>query len=243
MIKIFLISIFFISSAFAAQRIPEKENGFEYGMDFRLLKKKKRFIMLAESKNREEKADSSYHQLMLGSYYRLTKRLRLGLFLQGESGLRWDNDWEKKNVWGWKNINNQKDFSSVADLTYNDLLASNLTWELKNRILYYHSRQALLLKLRPGLRYFILKHGLPQWQLYSEVEGYFPINYGTETLYEYWVYVGGLYQVTPKFSIGPVVSYRKRWFHSYDSFKDTTGDSYRVAFSTVYLGLSAVYNW
>lgn len=238
-----ILILFFSNLAQASLKTPSSESGLETGIDFRLLKKKKRFILLAETRNRKELLDTSYHQLMVGSYYRITKRFRTGLFFQGEKGLRWDDDWHKGATWGWNEIESRWDFSTVLDATYTDILKGNWVWEVKNRFSYYHSRDALLYRIRPGLRYFILKHGQPLWQFYSEVEAYFPLNYGEKKLYEYWIYFGSLYQFTQKFSLGPVLSYRQRWFHSYDNFEDRTGEDYRIPFSSVYAGISAVYVW
>lgn len=245
MIKILLPIFFtlFLLPAIASSKIPSPESGFETGVDLRILQKRKRFILLAETRNRKELPEINYHQLMLGSYYRITKRLRTGLFFQGEKGLLWDTDWKKGAAWGWDKNNSGWDFSSVVDVTYNDRIKSNWVWEFKNRLVYYHSRDALLLRTRPGVRYFILKEGRPLWQLYAEIEAYIPLNYGVRKLYEYWIYFGSLYQFSPKFSLGPVLSYRQRWFHAYDSFQDKTGEDYNTQFSSVYGGLSAVYIW
>lgn len=245
MIKIHFLLIFLLTANFAMASVktPDDESGLETGIDFRVLKKKKRFIFLAETKNRKELVDTTYHQLMVGSYYRITKRFRTGLFFQGEKGLRWDSDWGKGAKWNWDDINSRWDFSTVVDATYNDTIKNNWVWEFKNRLFYYHSRDALLLKTRPGIRYFILESGKPLWQLYSEVEAYIPLNYGVKKIYEYWIYFGSLYQFSKKFSLGPVISYRQRWFHSYDHFSDLTHENYQAQFSSIYAGISGVYAW
>jgi hypothetical protein len=223
---------------------PDSRSGIETGIDFRALKIWNKYILLAETKNRKELLNNDYHQLMLGSYYRITKRWRTGLFFQGEQGLRWDNDWGKVgSTWQWQKLDSRWDFASVMDSTYSDTFGSNWVWEFKNRLYYYHSRQALQLRTRPGLRYFFLKEGRPWWQIYSEIEGYVPLSYGKRSLYEYWLYLGGLYQATPKFAIGPVISYRGRWFHSYDKFEAQAGHDFKTSFQSTYFGISAVYSW
>src|SRR5665647_309444 len=245
MIKIFslfLLSLFYVNLC-RAQKTPSSRSGVETGIDFRALKKYKRYLFLVETKNRQELADTDYHQLMVGSYYRITKRFRTGLFFLNEQGLLWDNDWHKENtVWQWSN-SSRWDFSTVLDTTYTNNLGRNWVWEIKGRLFYYHSRQALLLRPRPAIRHFILKLGQPWWQIYAEAEAYLPLNYGNKSLYEYWLYLGGLHQFTPNFSLGPVVSYRTRWFHPYKSFKAVTGQDYNATFKSVYFGLSAVYAW
>lgn len=240
MIKFFFL-VLFSCSAFAVDKTPDSRFGLEHGFDFRLLKKHRRYLFLAESKNRRELTDSQYNQVLLGSYYRLTKRFRMGLFFQAEQGLRWDEDWEKGSVWRWQKMNSRWDFSSVVDATYNDKINRNWVWEMKSRLYYYHSRDALQLRLRPGLRYFVIKEGKPVWQLFTEVEGYIPLTYGEKSLYEYWVYVGSLYQFTRQFSMGPVVAFRERWFHAYDKFEDKSGESFKANFESTYVGLNALY--
>lgn len=245
-LKISMIKIFFLfalmTSAFAVEKTPDHRHGIETGVDFRVLKKIRRYILLGESKNRKEITGVDYNQVLAGSYYRITKRFRMGGFFQAEQGLRWDEDWRKSGAtWGWQNTNSRWDFSSVLDATYNDKLTRNLVWEMKTRLYYYHSRDALQLRLRPGLRYFIMREGKPLWQLFTEFEGYVPLTYGSLSLYEYWLYFGSLYQVTDKFSLGPVISFRERWFHAYDDFEKRSGESFKTHYQSIYLGLNVLY--
>jgi hypothetical protein len=245
MIKFFILStLLLLTSKLWSANTPSSKSGLETGIDFRALKQISHFILLGETKNRKEILGNDYHQLLLGSYYRLTKRWRVGLFMQGEQGLRWDSDWEKQGgQWRWQHLDSRWDFATVADSTYNNTISSNWVWEFKNRIFYYHSRQAAQLRTRPGLRYFILKDGQPWWQIYGELEAYIPLNYGKRSLYEYWCYLGRLYQVNSRFGIGPVISYRGRWFHSYDAFEKKTGKDFKTQFLSTYMGISAVYVW
>lgn len=246
MIKLILVFFFFVLFSFSAlgvDKTPDSRYGTEYGIDFRALKKYRRYIFLAETKNRQELTDHAYNQVMLGSYYRITKRFRMGLFFQAEQGLRWDEDWAKGAVWRWQDMNSRWDYSTVVDTTYTDKINRNWLWEMKGRLYYYHSRDALQLRLRPGLRYFVIKEGKPIWQLFTEVEGYIPLNYGQKSLYEYWIYAGSLYQLTPKFALGPVLAWRERWFHAYDKFEDKSGQSFKANFESVYVGLNALYSF
>lgn len=243
MIRIFLFFAF-ISSAFAVDRNPDSRSGTDYGLEFRLLKKYRRYIFLAETKGRKEVLGNDYAQILFGSYYRITKRLRTGLFIQNEQGQRFDEDWRSKSGrWGWQNISGRWDFSSVGDLTYNDKISNNLVWELKTRLYYYHSRNIVQLRVRPGIRYFHLKFGRPEWQLFLENEVYLPLNYGDRSIYENWFYLGSLYQLSSNFSMGPVISHRFRKFNAYDSFSDRTGEDYTRQLNTIYLGMNAVYSW
>lgn len=239
MIKFFFLLCLIAFGAEAA-RTPESKYGFENGVDLRVMKKVRRYLLLLESKNRKELTDHDYNQLMMGSYYRLTKRFRMGAFIQAEQGLRWDQDWQRKNgVWQWQNMNSRWDFSSVLDATYSDHVTKSSTWEMKSRLFYYHSRDSLQLRLRPGYRYFILKHGLPVWQIFTELEAYIPVNYGTRSLYEYWLYLGALYQFNSKFGLGPVISFRERWFHEYED----SSVGYKSKFQSTYFGLNALYHF
>lgn len=241
MIKL-LLCLFFFTQAYAVEKTPEHRHGYETGVDFRVLKKLRRYLILFESKNRKEITGVDYNQALMGSYYRLTKRFRMGGFVQFEQGLRWDEDWKKNGTeWMWQKTNSRWDFSSVIDATYNDKLSKNLVWEMKSRLYYYHSRDALQLRLRPGIRYFIMREGKPLWQLFTEFEGYVPLNYGSRSLYEYWLYFGSLYQATDKFALGPVISFRERWFHAYDDFEKISGESFKTHYQSIYLGLNALY--
>lgn len=243
MTKFFFLLIFLCFSAFAQDKTPPDRKGTEYGIDFRMLKKYRRYLLMAETKNRREITDHMYNQVMLGSYYRLTKRFRMGVFFQAEQGLRWDEDWAKGAVWQWQKMNNRWDFSSVLDATYMDKINRNWVWEMKGRLFYYHSRDAIQMRLRPGVRYFVISEGKPTWQIFTEFEGYVPLNYGKKSLYEYWLYVGSLYQFTDRFALGPVVAWRERWFHAYDKFEEKSGQSFKTNYQSIYLGLNALYNF
>ncbi|HXH76633.1 MAG TPA: hypothetical protein VNJ08_16800 [Bacteriovoracaceae bacterium] len=213
-------------------------------MEFRLLKKLRRFVLVSEMKARKEITDETYSQVMLGGYYRVTKRWRMGLFGQAEQGLRWDADWGKgPSGWGWKNSQGRWDYSTVLDSTFMSQLTPKILYEVKTRLFYYHSRNALQLRVRPGVRYFVLKEGKPLWQLYTALEAYAPLNYGEGPLYEAWLYVGALYQLTSRFSFGPLIAYRQRWFRSYDRFEDISGETFDTTFTSTNIGLSAVYSW
>lgn len=245
MIRIFILLLGLqLSVVFAQDKTPDSTYGNEYGVDLRVIKKVKRNLLLLETRNRRELEDTNYHQLLTGTYYRFNNNLRMGAFLQFEKGLRWDEDWRRgPDKWEWQDIEDRWDFSSVLDATYADTFTNNFMWEMKSRLYYYHSRDAIQLRLRPGLRYFITKFGRPLWQFYTEFEAYMPLTYGVNDLYEYWVYAGALYQVTPRFAIGPVISYRERWFHAYEESELRSGESYKKSFESVYYGLSAVYSF
>lgn len=243
MIRFFLVFLLSVP-AFASIKTPKNRYGFENGLDFRVLKKHRRYIFLTETKNRKEITGVNYNQLLVGSYYRLTKRFRMGGFIQAEQGLRWDEDWRRISTqWQWQNTNARWDFSTVLDATYNDKITNKLLWEMKTRVYYYHSRDALQLRLRPGLRYFVMRGGKPQWQIFTEFEGYLPVTYGNTSLYEYWLYIGTLYQLTENFALGPVVSFRERWFHAYHNFEKKTGESFKTHYQSTYMGLNVLYTF
>jgi hypothetical protein len=239
-----LFVIFFLFSTKSIADAPASQSGVEEGLELRLIKQLSRFILMSETKIRNEITNETYSQVMLGGYYRITKRLRMGLFTQAEQGLRWDTDWKDKNgIWNWEGSSNRWDYSTVLDSTYMDEITKRTTYEYKIRFFYYHSRDALQLRIRPGLRHFIFKEGKPLWQLYTAVEGYAPINYGDGLLYEFWLYGGVLYQVSKHFSLGPLVSFRQRWFRSYDAFENKGNSNFERTFSSTNIALSGVYSW
>jgi hypothetical protein len=244
MINFLLVFFLFISFCHAQQKAPESKYGLESGIDFRLIKRIRRNLLLLETRHRRELENTNYHQVLFGSYYRFTKKLRMGAFIQAERGLRWDEDWRRgPQKWEWQDVENRWDFSSVLDATYMDKFTGNFAWELKTRLYYYHSRDAVQLRLRPALRYFVMKFGRPLWHFYLELETYTPLTYGVNELYEYWIYSGVLYQATARFAIGPVLSFRERWFHAYEKFESRAGESFKTNFESTYLGLNAVYSF
>jgi hypothetical protein len=233
-------------SAGALDNTPDSKMGSEVGLDVHVLVPRKRFIGLVEARTRSELTDESYRQLMMGTYYRVTKRWRVGYFAQFEQGLRWDEFWDSSNgKWGWKKRESGQDFSSVLDATYNDQIkgSARWLWESKTRLVHYHGRARTLAKQRFGVKYFDFEEGAPRWQHYSYLEGYFPLDYGKQALYEYWLYAGTLYHWDSQLSVGPYMAFRQRFFKAYDSFSDRTGKHYSTTFTSAFLGLSMVYQF
>lgn len=245
MIRILLALVFLLPVlGWADPRKPANKSGVEPGVELRLIKPVYRYVFMAETKSRKEITDETYSQVMLGGYYRITKRWRLGYFGQGEQGLRWDDDWHRfPDKWDWQSSQGRWDFSSVLDSTYMDNISTRLLYEVKARLFYYHSRNALQFRIRPGLRYFVLREGRPVWQYFTALEAYAPVNYGEGPLYEAWLYLGALHQFTGRLALGPTVSYRRRWLRSYEDFEDRSGVDFESVFDSVNIGLTAVYTW
>jgi hypothetical protein len=238
MIKLFIVLVFCFSSY--AAPIPEDRRGNEYGVDIRFFKKWQKHTLLFEHVKRDELEGINYNRFNVGDYFRPHRNLKFGLFLWREQGVRQDEDWQKiNNVWQWKNVNKKVDYSLVFDLTpVFETPLENLVFEWKNRLVHNLENGKNLLRTRPGLTYILFKNDKPIINLFNQYEFYYPLDYGRKTLYETWIYLGGLYHFSKTFLAGPYYSRRTRYWTNPDSFSQNFGNEYLNKFNSHFYGLA-----
>ena len=82
------------------------------------------------------------------------------------------------------------------------------------------------LKFRPGLTHIYMGKKGPLFNFFLQTEVYIPLNYGRETIYEKWLYLGGLYHYSKFFKPGLFFTmYEKKW-SSTDEFFIIKNDRY-----------------
>ena len=110
---------------------------------------------------------------------------------------------------------------------------------IKLRYMYNDFNHHQTLKVRPGVTYFWLKQGKPFWNLFGRWERYVPLNFGNHSVYEDWLYLGGLFHKTPSFKPGFFVALKRGyWTPSQQAKVIRPGESYEYTENTVVLGLS-----
>lgn len=235
----FLFLIFFVNFSQAAP-VPENKKGTELGLDLRVIKKINKFSLLVEHIERKELESLHYTRTNVGSYYRLHRNLKLGLFYWNEEGNRRDEDWKKiVDQWQWKQVNQTTEHSLVLDVTpMSETPITNLVFDWKNRFVHNLSNGRNLLRSRPGLTYLIFKDDKPMLSLFNQYEFYLPLDYGRKTVYERWIYLGGLYHFSKNILAGPYYSRRTRFWKSTDDFSKNFGNEYTNKFSSNFFGLT-----
>lgn len=175
----------------------------------------------------------------LGLRYRFHKNFKAGLYFSRRYGQRHDEDWiagtipnaqnPSVNDWIWKDTNNRaEDFVGLELVPRTLVHFLPGTWIAEFRTLVetnsYNDDHTL--KLRPGLTHIYMGDSGPLFNFFLQTEIYIPLNYGRETIYEKWLYLGGLYHYSKIFKPGIFFTmYEKKW-SSTDAFFAKKGDHY-----------------
>ena len=189
-----------VPGAALADDIPGKlaSGLFNPELDARLFLKHEPWLLYAEIYDSWQTDSRNQRSVTLGTYYRLLDNLKVGAFYLGQQGVRHDEDWQQGSdgVWHWADTRSRLenvlvlDASPRAELEF--LPGTHWVGELKARYFYNFtesdSRQALV--LRPGLTYFWLRDGQPFLNFFLQYEMWFPLGFGSKTIYETWAYLG-----------------------------------------------------
>lgn len=172
----------------------------------------------------ETGSNRSEKHLRIGTYYRAFKYLKLGAFYDLQNSMLHQNDWIRSNGnYFWQDTSKRFEHVFIADVTpryqLSFLPGRNWVLELKNRFLYNTYNQQSTYRVRPGLMYVFMSGLDPILTVFTRVELYIPINYGSSTIYESWYYLGFLYNINSVIQIG--LNFAKKYVNwgASDNFK------------------------
>lgn len=245
MTRLFLVLAIIVSysSAFAVGNAPDNiDTSHETEARLRYLQSVKNFTLFAEAQVSDQSDFREYKSIMLGSYYRFFDNLRAGLFYQRQYGFRHDEDWFKDPVtlWQWRNTNNRGEDLAILDVSPKMSLAENWTFEFKTRYEYNFFNSDRSLRLRPNLTYFYLRDGEPLASFFLQAEQVLGLNYGTHTVNERWLYLGGLYHYSPGLQFGLFAAQKWQQWSSTPNYTAITGKTYTVDADSDILGLTLI---
>lgn len=233
------------AAAAAAAPVPAVPRGrtAEYEASARLSLRAGRFEPLADLTERWQfEGLRPYRALMLGSYARVHRNLKLGAFYRLQYGARHDDDWVKEGTaWAWRASGGRPESVLVLDATPRASLGGSFTGALKARWErdLYNGQQSL--KLEPEVAWFWLDGLEPKATLFARHGTYIPLNFGTRSWYERWWYVGGLWHPSPSVSLGPSAALRDTVWTGSAAFRAASrGASYRVVHRSVVWGFTAL---
>ncbi len=185
-----------------------------------------------------------YMHILLGSYYRIHKNIKIGGFYKLQTGARHDDDWVDLNP-GWEWADSLKRFESllIFDITPRFkipvVLMNNSIASVKMRYQYnfFNNQQTVLVK--PGLSYFNIKNRAPVWNGTLAYSVYIPLNFSEAFIYEHGPYVNFIYHLNSsvKFEIRANL-YNRTWTSGADSI--ALGDSYRVTEKGLQAGIGVI---
>jgi hypothetical protein len=205
-----------------------------------------RFDPLLETIGRFEDQDLQfrYRALTVGSYYRLHRNLKVGLFYRLQAGARHDDDWvETVPGWAWLDTRERLEHLLVVDVSprfqLDFLPGRNWVLTVKARYLLnsYQLQQSVL--LRPGITYFWMIDREPFLNVSFNYGLYFPLNFGDTLIYEQAPYLSVLYHASRNVKLELTGSFQSVvWSSSADTIAN--GDSYQVKYNAFAVGLGVL---
>ena len=223
MIKfIFLCSLITLSlKSSLASHIPTIESNHKhYQTDLRFWKKHKQLKPLLEFQYRNQKDQSDYKSLRLGTKYRLSKHFKTGLYYRRSYGLRHDDDWVVSNKkWFWTNTKERSEDILITEIEFLGLFPtkSQISYNFNLRYQYNTHNDHQTLKVRPGITYFANS----KLAIFLRYDLYLPLNFSEENIYERWAYLGLFYKLNNFMKVGPYISKGSQAWTTSKKFEDT----------------------
>ena len=177
----------------------------------------------------------------------LSRISKVGAFYGRAYGLRHDEDWINVNgQWGWVNTNSRGENLLIGDVSpigTLGFLGENWVGEFKVRYVFDTFNEQQTMIARPSLRYFWLEDDHPFMSFFLQLEGDFPLNYGVQTLYEKWIYLGALYRIADNIDLGGFAAAKWETWGSTQDFVNRGGPSYAITAQTWDLSALAIFQF
>lgn len=184
-----------------------------------------------------------YRELTLGSYGRVHRNLKLGVFYRVQAGARHDDDWVKDGAgqWFWQSTLNRPENVVVLDATPRASLGGGFVGSLKTRYEHNFFNGQSAVKLEPEVAWFLLDGLSPKATVFLRHGVYIPLNFGTGSFYERWWYLAGLWHASGTVSLGPSIALRDAVWTESAAFRSASGGgSYRVLHRSLVWGITAL---
>ena len=187
-----------------------------------------------------------YRSLTLGSYYRIHRNIKLGLFYRLQQGARHDDDWIDLNPgWEWADTRERFENVLIFDISPRFLLdfLPGKSWVLmlKGRYLFNTFNLHHSIMLRPGLTFFLMHDREPLFNFSFNYSLYFALNFGSVAVYEQWPYLTVLFHLSPNIKLELSGSYRSVTWSTSQDFKKTGAAGYRFNYSAFSIGLGVLF--
>jgi hypothetical protein len=210
------------------------------------------FDFLGDITGRLEDAERSfqYRALTLGAYYRPLKNLKIGVFDRLQAGVRHDDDWvanPSTAPFGWQETTGRLEDELMLDASPRFLLdfLPGKSWVLmiKGRFIYNTFENQVSLMARPELTYFLLRDGEPLFDFQAAYEAYFPLNFGSSTIYESYPWLGIHYHLTPEVMLELAGSYKTTTWSSSQEWLSVGASPYQVTYSRWVMGFGVIWTF
>ncbi len=236
------------AAAARADAIPAAPGGraLEYEADENFFASAGRFEPVVEGTERWQYNDQlPYKDVMLGSYARVERHLKIGAFYELQYGARHNDDWAQtpSGGWGWRHTVGRPESLIVLDATprtqLNFLPGGNWTASLKTRYVCNLYDREETLQLEPELSWFWMDGLSPVATVSLRYQTYLALNFADSPVYERWWYVAALWHATPWLSVGPQLGLRDEIWTTSSEFRSANpGARYAVDYRAWAPGLT-----
>ncbi len=154
-----------------------------------------------------------YGALTMGSYFRVLKNLKVGVFWKLQQGVRHDDDWIASGAdWIWRDTRGRFEHLLMLDVTPRFLLpflpGENWVVSLKGRYIFNAFNLHHSIYLRPGLTFFLIRNRNPLLNVSLNYGVYFPLNFSESFIYEHEPYLTLLFHLTSRIKIETTAAFR-----------------------------------
>ena len=185
----------------------------------------------------------------VGAYYRVVPNLKVGALARVQAGVRHDNDLLPADIatgdFSWRDSSDRAEGVLMLDASprfqLGFLPTGNWVFMLKNRLLYNTFNGQASVMTRPELTWFWIRDRDPFLNLSLSWEIYFPLGWGTTTVYQNYPYLTALWHATPDFGIELSGAYKTTVWSTSSAWAAAGGNSYSVAVQSWVVSLGVVY--
>jgi hypothetical protein len=207
--------------------------------------------VLAELLGRTAGLDAPLHTLesvTVGGYYRVIPNLKVGALYRAQAGVRHDDDViaNPATLQGeWNDTSQRLESVLMLDVSprfqLGFLPGANWVLMLKGRYLYDVWNGQSSIMARPELTWFWIQGRDPFLNISLGYELYFPLNFGSTTIYQSYPWLSLLYHATPEIGIEVSAAYKTTTWSTSKSWNEQGWGSYSTAINSWAFSLGIVY--
>ena len=191
----------------------------------------------------------SFESVTVGGYYRVIPNLKVGALVRVQAGARHDDDvianistnqwdWNRTSSDGWRACSC---WMSARAFSSRSCPGGSWVFMLKGRYLYNTFNGQMSALARPELTWFWIQGRDPLLNIAAGYEMYFPLNFGTTTIYQSYPWLSLLYHATPELGIELTGAYKTTTWSTSASWAAQAWNSYSTPVTSWAFSLGVVY--
>lgn len=228
------VALFLLLSAMAIahDHVPMDSDVRSFNGLVRLFKTyDQKYMVLWEFEGGRRYTQQSFTSLKLGTYRRLGKGKKVGVFILNKTGQRHSDDWvlNSENEWQWQDSSRRSEQEIHIDYTQRFRLGFSppLVFSLSPKLSYNFFNNDVVLIITPTMSYFKLEQNKPKFSFHTKLPLYIPLNFEGETFYKYGFYQSALYHVSKRYIIGANFNFLvENWIESKEFQRELLVENY-----------------